>query len=48
MAYKETGFKPEWTERHTKAAEKFKLWYKGGEPGLDDDEYVKWLYDIKQ
>ena len=45
---KKIGFKPEWTERDIKVAEDFAKRHTGKEPGLDSDEYVKWLYDIKQ
>lgn len=44
---KKAGFKPEWTKRDTKIAEEFVKQHTGKEPGLDSDEYVKWLYGVK-
>lgn len=48
MAEEKKGFKPEWTDAHAKDAADFQDWYKGDEPGLGPDEYVKWLYDVQQ
>ncbi|MDE0090652.1 MAG: hypothetical protein OXP12_04765 [Thaumarchaeota archaeon] len=42
------GFEPEWTERHTQIAQQFAKQHTGKEPGLDSDEYVKWLYGVKR
>lgn len=42
------GFKPEWTEQHTKDVEEFKKWYTGKEDALDSEDYEKWLHGVQQ
>ena len=41
------GFKPKWTESHTKSAEAFAEQHTGKEPAVSWPVYVKWLYSGK-